>query len=196
MSQSQTIIQRLCNKSRELALEKRKNTNLFDENKKLKIIISELKINNDSLNKENIVIKRNDYTNLLQKNTCLKMDLDDALKEILMLKQILCDANASTTQTWDYPVMEISDDENNADFCQVIGSQDSARSEEPPVTKEDIDMIDNTFDESESEGSLYKPKNVSEEIFSSDENENESDDEELESEELPLNEDNADFYLC
>ena len=111
MSQSQTIIQRLCNKSRELALEKRKNTNLFDENKKLKIIISELKINNDSLNKENIVIKRNDYTNLLQKNTCLKMDLDDALKEILMLKQILCDANASTTQTWDYPVMEISDDE-------------------------------------------------------------------------------------
>ena len=132
------LIRRICEKGKELALEKRKNSNLCSDNEKLKLQIKKLNNETEILNKElkrfKENVKRMEMLNVKAKN------------EILFLKLELY--KQTTDSQFNKYETQLSGNSANSGAVDIVNSQDSDRSEESEANTDDNAMIDSEHDDS------------------------------------------------
>ena len=142
---NQHLIKRICAKSKELAIEKKKNHNLSIKNQKLTSKMLNFKVENENLNSQ--------IQELKKKVKLMEITQKKAIYEILFLKQELHEEKKLKQQ------YETPDSEPN--YVDILNSQDSysmiTYSDEIPNT-DDEDMIDSAYNDSKCDEDVeYEP---------------------------------------
>lgn len=149
---------RLCDKSKQLAMEKKKTHLTKQENDDLRIQIMNLSMQVSKLqdiiqNTQNDA-KINEYAEIVKENKELKHKLQLSINEIIYLKSELHDISSKSKQLFEEMSHSSSLYVSDLDFCSYegecdsLGAPDSPRSDEPTIASLDIQMLDSAYDES------------------------------------------------
>ena len=144
----QKLMQRICEKSKELAMEKRKNSNLCADNLKLNSKIKKLMDNAQIL-----TMRLQEF----EENVKILETLNTkAMNEILFLKlELYKQKKFSQFEKYETQFSRNSDILADVD---ILNSQDSNRSEEEEPNSDDNAMIDSEYDDSNDDiDRLYEP---------------------------------------